>query len=57
MRREGFSGRVGEQEEEADPQEESHPPAVFAAPDGPVSGGELRDIRYQFPSGFGHLFG
>jgi hypothetical protein len=57
MRREGFSGRVGEQEEEADPQEESSLPAVFAGPEGPVSGGELRDIRYQFPSGFGHLFG
>jgi uncharacterized protein (DUF2267 family) len=57
MRREGFPERVGEQEEEADPQEESHLSALFAAPDGTVSGGELRDIRYQFPSGFGHPFG
>jgi hypothetical protein len=35
MRREGFPERVGEQEEEADPQEESHLSAVFAAPTAP----------------------
>jgi uncharacterized protein (DUF2267 family) len=56
MRRKVFLKRVGQQEK-ADPQEEAHIRAVFAAPDGVVSGGEMRDIGRQFPSEFGHLFG
>jgi len=56
MRREEFLERVGEQDE-ADPREEAHAHAVFAAPDSAVSGGEMRDIWRQFPSEFDHLFG
>ena len=56
MRRKVFLKRVGQQEK-ADPQEEAHIRAVFAAPDGVVSGGEMRDIGRQFPSEFDHLFG
>ena len=56
MRRKEFFERVGEQEE-ADPQEEPHVRAAFAAPGGALNGSEMRDICCQFPSEFDHLFG